>query len=93
MKTLFSRALLVLGLASTTASAATFDGYQCKGDCSGHQAGYDWAEQNNIDDESSCSTPSASFNEGCQSYIDENSESSSGITSLNDDDDDEEEDE
>jgi opacity protein-like surface antigen len=87
MKTLFVMALLVSVLGSATATAATFDGYQCKGDCSGHQAGYDWAEQNDVDDESSCSTPSASFNEGCQSYVDEGSESSSGASSLNDDDD------
>ena len=75
---------LVLGI--TTASAATFDGNQCLGDCSGHQAGYDWAEQNGIDDESSCSTPSASFNEGCESYVEENAASTS------DDEEDEEED-
>lgn len=89
MKTLFAVTLLVLALDSTTAIAATFDGSQCLGDCSGHQAGYDWAEQNSVDDESSCSTPSGSFNEGCQSYIGENS---GGSTSLNDDDDDEGED-
>jgi hypothetical protein len=93
MKMLFAMTLLVSVLGSTTATAATFDGYQCKGDCSGHQAGYDWAEQNDVDDESSCSTPSASFNEGCQSYIDENSGTTSGATSSNDDDDDEEDDE
>lgn len=74
MKALFARALLVLVLGSTTATAATFDGYQCTDDCSGHQAGYDWAEQNDIDDEDACNTPSQSFNEGCQSYIDENSD-------------------
>lgn len=93
MKVLFAMTLLVSVLGCTTATAATFDGYQCKGDCSGHQAGYDWAEQNDVDDESSCSTPSASFNEGCQSYIDENSGTTSGVTSSNDDDDDEEGDE
>jgi hypothetical protein len=80
-------------LGSTEATAATFDGYQCKGDCSGHQAGYDWAEQNDVDDESSCSTPSTSFNEGCQSYIDENSGTISGSTLSNDDGDDEDDDE
>ena len=85
MKVLF--ALLVSVLGSTTATAATFDGYQCKGDCSGHQAGYDWAEQNGIDDESSCSTPSASFNQGCESYVEENTAS----VSDNEEDDDEDE--
>ena len=72
MKTLYTITLLVSMLGSTTASADTFDGNPCLGDCSGHQAGYDWAEQNGIDDESSCSTPSASFNQGCESYVEEN---------------------
>ncbi|WP_397458510.1 hypothetical protein AB3464_28540 [Pseudomonas asplenii] len=49
--------------------AATFDGYECLVDCAGHQAGYDWAEQNQIDDESSCNTTSNSFNEGCASFV------------------------
>jgi len=76
--------LLASMLGSTTASAATFDGNQCLGDCSGHQAGYNWAEQNDIDDESSCSTPSASFNQGCESYVEENA------ASVSDDEEDEE---
>jgi opacity protein-like surface antigen len=84
MKMLFAMTLLVSALGSTTATAATFDGYQCKGDCSGHQAGYDWAEQNGIDDESSCNTPSASFNQGCESYVEENA------ASVSDDEEDEE---
>ncbi|MCM2460683.1 hypothetical protein HGO40_09310 [Pseudomonas sp. CG7] len=75
--------MLVLGCAIS--SAATFDGYQCQGDCSGHQAGYDWAEQNDIDDEDSCDTPSQSFNEGCQSFV----EGGSGIASSDDDEEDE----
>jgi hypothetical protein len=84
MKMLFAMTLLVSVLGSTTATAATFDGYQCKGDCSGHQAGYDRAEQNGIDDESSCNTPSASFNQGCESYVEENA------ASVSDDEEDEE---
>lgn len=39
MKTLSAMALLVWVLSSAMASAATFDGNQCLGDCSGHQAG------------------------------------------------------
>ncbi|MGG7554976.1 MULTISPECIES: hypothetical protein [Pseudomonas] len=74
-------ALVMLLLGSAMAYAATFDGYQCQGDCSGHQAGYNWAEQNDIDDENSCSTPSQSFNEGCQSYV----EDGSGVASSDDD--------
>ncbi|WP_226924936.1 hypothetical protein [Stutzerimonas stutzeri] len=77
-------ALLILG--STSANANTFDGYECSDDCSGHQAGYDWAEQNDIDDEDACDTPSQSFNEGCQSYV----EGGSGVASSSDDDEDDE---
>jgi len=83
MKAAVAMTLLVLG--STAAHAATFDGYECTDDCSGHQAGYDWAEQNDIDDEDSCDTPSQSFNEGCQSYVD----GGSGMASPSDDEDDE----
>ena len=54
----------------------------------GHDAGYQWAEENEIDDTASCSTPSSSFNEGCEEYVEEN-ETPTGSTY----DDDEEEDE
>lgn len=80
--------LLVSMMGITTVNAATFDGYTCFGDCSGHQAGYDWAEQNDVDDESSCSTPSASFNQGCESYVEE-----SAVSVSDNEEDDEEEDE
>jgi opacity protein-like surface antigen len=85
MKTLYAMTLLVSMLGSTTASADTFDGYECTDDCSGHQAGYDWAGGNDIDDEDSCDTPSQSFNEGCQSFV----QGGSGIVSSDDDDEDE----
>lgn len=67
--------------------AETFDGYPCQGDCSGHQAGFDWADQNQITDDSSCSTPSDCFNEGCASYV----EGNSGVTEVDDDGDDDDE--
>ncbi len=67
------------------AHADTFAGYGCTSDCSGHRAGYEWAEQHGIEDESSCSTPSQSFNEGCAAYIEENR--GSGDSSATDDDD------
>ena len=81
MKAVFVMALVILS--STSANANTFDGYECSDDCSGHQAGYDWAEQNDIDDEDACDTPSQSFNEGCQSYVG----GGSGVASSSDDDD------
>lgn len=77
MKRIYVAILLLSILGLTTADAATFDGNPCLGDCSGHQAGYDWAEQNDVDDESSCSTPSASFNQGCESYVEDKAASDS----------------
>ena len=53
----------------------------------GHDAGYQWAEDNEIDDTSSCSTPSSSFNQGCEDYVEETA------SSLSSDQDEEEEDE
>ena len=48
--------------------------YSCTGDCSGHQAGYDWAEQHGITDPDDCAGNSDSFIEGCQEYAEENSD-------------------
>ena len=42
--------------------------HQCRIDCSGHVAGYVWAEENGIDDEDDCRSASLSFVEGCQKY-------------------------
>lgn len=41
----------------------------CIGDCSGHRAGYEWAEENGISSESDCDGNSDSFNEGCVNYV------------------------
>jgi hypothetical protein len=62
--------LLVAG--ATTASAQTFHGYPCTDDCSGHEAGYEWAERRAIDDPDSCGGNSNSFNEGCRAWAEEN---------------------
>ncbi len=50
----------------------TFYGYDCTEDCSGHEAGYAWAEENGIYDEYDCDGNSNSFNEGCTAYVQEN---------------------
>ncbi|TIP06596.1 MAG: hypothetical protein E5X72_01685 [Mesorhizobium sp.] len=64
--------IVLLGLPSCPAWAQqTFEGYDCTADCSGHQAGYDWAERNGISDAIDCDGNSQSFNEGCQAYVDE----------------------
>lgn len=78
---------IVAGFAtSELAQADTFAGYSCLTDCSAHEAGYEWAEQHGVDDESNCNTPSQSFNEGCAAYVEENA--ASPPSSAQDDDDD-----
>lgn len=52
--------------------SSTYNGYECTEDCSGHEAGYNWAEENDISDEYDCDGNSNSFNEGCVSYVEEN---------------------
>ena len=50
----------------------TFSGYECTSDCSGHEAGYEWAEDKGITDIDDCGGNSNSFIEGCEAYVDEN---------------------
>lgn len=52
-------------------SGEEFHGNPCIGDCSGHEAGYQWAEENGITDPDNCGGNSNSFIEGCQSYAEE----------------------
>lgn len=49
-----------------------FYGYKCTDDCSGHYAGYEWAEQNNINSEDDCVGNSQSFIEGCKVFVEGN---------------------
>lgn len=42
--------------------------YGCTDDCSGHEAGVAWAQENEIHDPSDCGGRSASFVEGCEAY-------------------------
>ena len=50
----------------------SYAGYGCTVDCSGHEAGYDWAAENGIDDPDNCGGNSWSFTEGCRAYAEEN---------------------
>lgn len=50
--------------AEYAASAPAFE--HCTADCSGHQAGYDWAKSKEIADPDECSGNSDSFAEGCR---------------------------
>ncbi len=54
------------------ADPPTFHGYPCTQDCSGHEAGFDWAEEKGITDPEDCGGNSQSFIEGCEAYADEN---------------------
>lgn len=42
--------------------------YECTDDCSGHEAGYQWAKKNNITNPKRCGGKSQSFIEGCKAY-------------------------
>jgi len=67
-------ALAVLALtavASVAQSQGQFRGYPCTVDCSGHDAGYEWAEKNEITEPADCGGNSSSFIEGCEAYAEE----------------------
>ena len=53
----------------------TFNGYECTDDCSGHEAGYNWAEENGVTSVDDCGGNSNSFIEGCESYAEEQADS------------------
>lgn len=46
-----------------------FGGYDCTDDCSGHKAGYEYAERNGFTSEADCSG-NQSFYEGCKTFLD-----------------------
>ena len=52
-------------------TSVTSDNWECTGDCSGHEAGYSWAEEKGITDPSDCGGKSESFIEGCEAYANE----------------------
>lgn len=62
-------ALFTLLATSWPATAATFNGFECTDDCSGHEAGYAWAEDREPDDETDCADNSQSFYEGCVAWL------------------------
>lgn len=52
-------------------SGKTFHGYPCTKDCSGHEAGYEWAQDKGLYSYDDCSGNSNSFIEGCEAYLDD----------------------
>jgi hypothetical protein len=53
------------------ASEDDYKGYSCTDDCSGHDAGYEWAKDNGVDNSNDCDGDSNSFIEGCEAYAEE----------------------
>ena len=60
--------------AASELSGQTFqdvgDTTRCTEDCSGHDAGFQWAQDNDVTDSSECSG-SGSFEDGCAAYVEE----------------------
>jgi hypothetical protein len=52
--------------------AGYFHGHRCTVDCSGHEAGYEWAEEHDIHDPDECGGKSQSFIEGCRAWAEDN---------------------
>ena len=48
--------------------------YVCTQDCSGHEAGFAWAQEHDITDEYDCRGRSDSFIEGCEAFVQERQE-------------------
>ncbi len=51
--------------------ADTFHGYQCTDDCPDHEAGYQWAEENGVCDDSFDGGNSESFAEGVRAFAED----------------------
>jgi hypothetical protein len=74
---------LLLGVAVPTIGtveacrARTFGDYECTLDCSGHKAGYEWAEARDITEKAACEAilrrwpRRVSFYEGCLVYVED----------------------
>jgi len=54
--------------------------YGCTDDCSGHEAGYAWAEKRGIDDPDDCRGRSQSFIEGCRDYAEQQQAEEAHVT-------------
>ena len=65
-------------------SAGSYAGYGCTQDCSGHDAGYQWAEEHGVTDASECGGTSWSFEEGCAAYAEEQSDQSEDDSGTDD---------
>lgn len=64
--------LLLQQIQQPSRQPGMFHGYACTDDCSGHEAGYEWAEENSITDPDECGGNSQSFIEGCEAWAEAN---------------------
>jgi hypothetical protein len=64
---------LAMLFAASEARAREFGGYDCSDNCSGHAAGYRWAEEHSITAETDCPLRGGalSFYEGCLVYVED----------------------
>jgi hypothetical protein len=53
------------------AGSPSYGPSECTDNCSGHEAGYDWAEENEVTYTDDCGGNSDSFVEGCEEYAEE----------------------
>lgn len=70
--------LTILSLPYAALAVGSFHSYECTQDCSGHEAGYAWAERKGITNEYDCGGISQSFIEGCLAYAEDNYEDDQG---------------
>ncbi|HPD74384.1 MAG TPA: hypothetical protein PLX95_03875 [bacterium] len=56
---------------NTYEESSGYKEYGCTQDCSGHNAGWEWAREKGITDPSDCGGKSESFIEGCRSYAED----------------------
>jgi hypothetical protein len=68
MKCIVISSFLTIGMLPSTGYCQDFHGYACTQDCSGHEAGYEWAERHDVTDPDDCGGTSRSFIEGCRAY-------------------------
>jgi hypothetical protein len=65
--------LAVLAVSARIYTAYTQDrviaGLNCTVDCSGYDAGYNWAKQHDIDDDDYCPNGNKPFYDGCSAYV------------------------
>jgi len=70
-------------LEASASASPSFEGYPCTEDCSGHQAGYVWAEEHGITSADNCGGNSQSFIEGCQAAAQATEQSADGEDNEN----------